>query len=199
METWMKLLGVNEYTDCDINERAKLTLDLNEPIQKEMHGKFDVVGQYGTIEHIFDIKTTLENIGRSCKVGGFILHVFPVSSHVFIDHGYYQISPSLFTEYYSHNKYNILKSLIWLRDRQIRGFDKKDRRPIYDEGSLIEYDGIEWRKFISGNREIFTGLEGSSRYGFKSKKPLWVEKTIIMYFLAQKTEQITYKNCYQTV
>lgn len=70
-------------------------------------GLADVVGVHdfiydgGTIEHIFHVPNVMENIADTLKVGGTILHHSPTNNYV--DHGFYQFSPTFFLDYYAAN------------------------------------------------------------------------------------------------
>jgi SAM-dependent methyltransferase len=73
---------------CDLN----LRLEANFP-------QFDTVIDAGTLEHVFDVRTSFGNIARACKIGGQILHMLPANN--FVGHGLYQFSPEFFFSLYS--------------------------------------------------------------------------------------------------
>src|SRR5262249_9244930 len=76
----------------------------------DLHGKYDLVLDGRTIEHIFDQAALFRNIHSMLKVGGRVIHMSPSTNHM--DHGFYMYSPTLFHDYYSANKYKILTSYL---------------------------------------------------------------------------------------
>ncbi|MCC6913011.1 MAG: hypothetical protein IT566_04865 [Rhodospirillaceae bacterium] len=79
-------------------------LDLNAPLPDL--GQFDVAIDFGTGEHIFDIKTFFENVHNVTAPGGVIIHGLPW--HGFIDHGFYNFQPTLFFDMAAANGYRVL-------------------------------------------------------------------------------------------
>ena len=80
-------------------EGATFVCDMNEPIPKALHQRYDTVIDAGTLEHVFHISTALRNCSEMCKPGGQILHVLPANN--FCGHGFWQFSPELFFSLYS--------------------------------------------------------------------------------------------------
>jgi len=107
-EVFFKLLGFGEVQSCDVSpyEGATLLADLNQPVTPAMQGRFDMIFNGGTLEHIFDMRAALANVHKMLRVGGRAIHIAPSSNT--IDHGFYSISPTLFDDYYSANHYSIL-------------------------------------------------------------------------------------------
>lgn len=97
----------NNYEDCD------LILDLNtsELSQSLAATQYDVVLDGGTIEHVFHLPNALANVHRLTKSGGHVIHVGVANGNV--DHGFYQISPCFFLEYYDANHYSIVESKLF--------------------------------------------------------------------------------------
>jgi hypothetical protein len=105
---FFRFLGFQEVFSCDASsyENPTFVLDLNHPVPEELHNRFDVVLDGGTMEHIFNIPAVLANIHAMLKVGGRAIHITPSSNMV--DHGFYSFSPTLFRDYYGANGYHIL-------------------------------------------------------------------------------------------
>lgn len=82
-----------DYSDF---EGATITRDLNESIQLDR--QFDTVLDFGTTEHIYNIKTVYENVKALCKQGGGVIHLLPANN--FCGHGFYQFSPMFFRSVY---------------------------------------------------------------------------------------------------
>lgn len=70
-----------------------------------MCGKFDYVVDGGTIEHVFDIAKAILNISSMAKIGGTIIHITPMAGT--INHGFYNVSPNAFLEYYHKNGFDL--------------------------------------------------------------------------------------------
>jgi len=67
-----------DHTSIDINgEDGALEIDLDFPVPDELHNRFDVVTNYGTIEHINNQYQAFKNMHMMCRVGGIMIHGFP--------------------------------------------------------------------------------------------------------------------------
>lgn len=110
--TFFELLGIDKKNYFDIDkfnfDKPKITHDLQEPITSKYNDFFNLIIDSGTIEHIFDIKSVMFNIARITKVGGYVLHFSP--THNFINHGFYQLSPTFFHDFYSQNGFEIVEA-----------------------------------------------------------------------------------------
>lgn len=82
--------------DCSNFEGATMTHDLNEPIHLDR--QFDTVLDFGTTEHIYNVKVVYENVRVLCRQGGGIIHLLPANN--FCGHGFYQFSPMFFRSVY---------------------------------------------------------------------------------------------------
>lgn len=96
----VKEFGATTVTSVDASdyEQATYLRDLNLPLEPDFP-QFDTVIDAGTLEHVFDVRTSFGNIGRCCRVGGQILHMLPANN--FVGHGFYQFSPEFFFSVYS--------------------------------------------------------------------------------------------------
>ena len=97
------ILGIGSIDSIDYSDYggANITIDLNEPINNDLIGSYDTVIDYGTTEHVFNVKQVFENCDLLIKNGGKIIHMLP--SNNFNGHGFYQFSPELFYSYYSES------------------------------------------------------------------------------------------------
>jgi SAM-dependent methyltransferase len=100
-----------ESIDADNFENATHIIDFNQELPLELNERFDVVFDGGTLEHIFNIPQCLKNIYKMLKPGGIIIHASPSNNHV--DHGFYQLSPTFFYDYYSANNWELLRSYMF--------------------------------------------------------------------------------------
>ena len=105
-------LGGLDVQALDISpcEGTDFTADLNLPIPAELEGRFGLVVDGGTLEHVFDVNQALRNVNRTLRPGGRIIHMSPASN--FGEHGYYQFGPTLFYDYYGVNRFDDLRCYI---------------------------------------------------------------------------------------
>jgi len=97
------MLGYSQVQSIDVYDAESPTyvLDLNRPLPPELFDRFDLVYDGGTTEHCFSVPDVLGNAARLLKVGGRIIHHLPLNN--WVDHGFYQFSPTLFFDYYGAN------------------------------------------------------------------------------------------------
>ncbi len=102
-QTVLSLFGAKRVFVADISdyENPDILMDLNIPVKKQYHNKFDVILDIGSLEHIFNIPQALENIKLMLKPEGTVILDCPSSNA--INHGFYQISPTLFFDYFTLN------------------------------------------------------------------------------------------------
>jgi SAM-dependent methyltransferase len=101
-------LGCSEVESADVSdwEGADHILDLNDPVPAELHGRYDVVFEAGTIQHVFHIPHVLANMHDLLVPGGRVVHG-QAPSHNHVDHGFWMFSPTLFHDFWSANGYSI--------------------------------------------------------------------------------------------
>lgn len=90
-------------------------------------GTFDLVIDCGTIEHCANPANAFINAAASVKVGGRIIHQLPLNM---INHGYWNICPVWFTDFYRHNEFVIEKM-----DLHLNG--------SYYDAKLIPWPGVD--------------------------------------------------------
>ncbi len=123
-ETFFRLIGVSDVHILDVSayEGATLIHDLNRPVPAALHGKFDLIIDGGTLEHVFDIRQALANIALMLAPGGRVIHISPTNNYA--NHGFYQLSPTLYLDYYAANCFTGLQGFIAEQDTYLY-----DRRP----------------------------------------------------------------------
>lgn len=142
-----RVLGFDSVSaiDFDDSEGAEIIHDLNIIGPDEEHrGYFDVIYNNGTMEHIFHTPNFLENIFLYLKEGGVVIHSAPINNQT--EHGFYQFSPTLFYDFYTENRYDILECSIaehHLLEREhkyyFRPFNTFDHAPDALCGKLTTY------------------------------------------------------------
>lgn len=127
--TFFEFIGINEKQYYDIDkfafDKPKIIHDLQLPMDKRFYNFFNLVLDSGTLEHIFDVKSVMENIVRITKIGGYVLQFIPAQN--FLNHGFYQFSPTFFHDFYHNNGFDVVESYII----EIRG--SSDRFYTYDQ------------------------------------------------------------------
>ncbi len=93
---FFRLLGCRQVMSCDASayEGAELIHDLNEPLPSGWHERFDLVLDGGTLEHVFNLPTSLANCLHLAKPGGRVILFTPANNYC--GHGFFQFSPELF-------------------------------------------------------------------------------------------------------
>jgi hypothetical protein len=100
-ELLLEFFSANSVVSIDNSsyEQATFIHDMNEALPDELKRKFDTILDFGTTEHIFDVKQALSNYSLLCKPGGQIIHILPANN--FCGHGFWQFSPEVFFSFYS--------------------------------------------------------------------------------------------------
>jgi hypothetical protein len=82
---------------------AALRLDLNEPVT--LSRRFDLIINHGTAEHVFNIAQVFRTMHDWTVPGGTMIHESPFTG--WIDHGFYNLQPTLFVDVAEYNGYQI--------------------------------------------------------------------------------------------
>jgi hypothetical protein len=104
-------LGFSRVETLDLPgiDGADHAFDLNESeLPPHLVGRFEVVLNGGTLEHVFHVPSALTSITRMLRAGGYAIHLLPCNG--WVDHGFYQISPTLMFDYYVAAKFQVLES-----------------------------------------------------------------------------------------
>lgn len=154
-------LGVSEVSILDYSsyEGADLLYDLNQPVPSELKGRFDVIVEAGSLEHVFNFPVAVANLMQMTRVGGTIF-ASTVSNNL-CGHGFYQFSPELIFRVFSVEN----------------GF--KLGRVLALEG---RYPGIELTRITKAFEVADPALLGS-RVGLLTRRP------IVLCFNARKTAE----------
>jgi hypothetical protein len=100
-----------EGMDFSDYEGAEHIFDLNEPtLPTEFHRRYDLVWDGGTLEHVFHVPNALANIAKMLRPGGLVVHSSPCNN--WVEHGFYQFSPTLMFDYYTAAGYTALGSFL---------------------------------------------------------------------------------------
>ena len=100
-----------DSVDVSAFEGADFVHDLNLPgLGRSVASTYDTVLDPGTIEHVFDTATALENVFDVMHPGSVVIHNLPLGNR--IDHGFYQFSPDFLLDYYEANAFEILGTTV---------------------------------------------------------------------------------------
>ncbi len=100
-------LGFDDVKALDYSdyEGAELLADLNQPVEIDVTGKYDLVYNGGTLEHVYNVPQAMINIGSLLTDDGVVIHDGPAAN--FSNHGFYTFSPTFFDDYYKSNGYDV--------------------------------------------------------------------------------------------
>jgi hypothetical protein len=99
-------LGVTlDCVDITAARGFERIVDLNDPLPADMVGAYDLVFDFGTTEHCFNIAQAMVNGASALAAGGCIVHQGPLN--VF-NHGFYNFNPTFYADFYSQNGFEML-------------------------------------------------------------------------------------------
>jgi hypothetical protein len=112
-----KLLGLGDLQILDVSayEGAEIVADLNVPVPSELIGRYGLIVDGGTMEHVFDIRQGLKNTADMLRIGGRAVHISP--SNNYVNHGFAQLSPALYHSYYTENGFDDVRGIIIVQPR----------------------------------------------------------------------------------
>lgn len=84
--------GISTVDVLDLfDEKATYQHDMNQPVPDDLHGRYGTVIDIGSIEHVFDTRTCLENLFKMLRVGGHLLIHTPCKGYY--GHGLHTLHP----------------------------------------------------------------------------------------------------------
>ena len=100
-EKLLRAFGAAEPVSIDASdyEKANIIHNFNAQVPVNLHQKFSLFLDFGSMEHIFDVKQVLRNIGLLLEVGGHALVLTDANGNA--GHGLYQFSPEFFYSAFS--------------------------------------------------------------------------------------------------
>jgi hypothetical protein len=132
-KTFFEFLDIpqDQYYDIDKFpfDKPVILHDLEKPFDAHYHNFFNFVVDSGTMEHIFDVKSVMNNIVQITKVGGYVLQLIPAQN--FLNHGFYQFSPTFFYDFYTSNGFEIVESYVIEMQGNVDRFHKYDQEKDY--------------------------------------------------------------------
>ena len=100
-EPFFKMLGADSILSVDASdyEGATIIHDLNAPLPAEHRGKFSLLFDGGSLEHVFNMAEALRSCMDILAVGGTFVQVNNANN--FMGHGFWQFSPELLYRVFS--------------------------------------------------------------------------------------------------
>ena len=130
-EPLLRAFGAEQIDSLDASdyEGANLVVDMNFPIAEDLHEKYSLVIDGGSLEHIFFFPTAIKNCMQMVEVGG---HFFSINgTNNFSGHGFYQFSPELMFRVLSpENGFEITEMLMWERYPSSPVYAVKDPKEV---------------------------------------------------------------------
>lgn len=154
VQSVLTLLGAKSVRVADVSdyENPDYIIDLNYNVDPKYVEKFDVVLDVGTLEHVFDVPTALNNIVRMLKPSGNVVLCYPASNA--IDHGFYSFSPTLLYDYFAVNGFSNFSC--YLLEGTAHNLYKKEKIYIYNgfdrQFPLVSPHGVEVFFFATKER-----------------------------------------------
>lgn len=101
-------MGFSDYSSIDINnELGSIQIDLNHELKDEkLFNKFDVVTDFGSCEHVFNISECYKSVHKILKVNGLIIIIQAVRG----GNGYFLFDKAFLEGIAAANNYDILHS-----------------------------------------------------------------------------------------
>lgn len=168
---WLyRLLGMRQYSCVDADGRyGAFIWDLNTAIPDDQRGRWDLVTNHGTLEHVFNVYQGFKNMHDLAHPGSVMLHLMPFQGHS--DHGFFNFQPVLFDDLAAENGYEILDrcAIVYrvsdnAETAQIFPYTAEKYREIYFQDKEAEANyAVTLRKTTDAEfRAPFQGIYGSS-------------------------------------
>jgi hypothetical protein len=90
--------------DIHASRGGERIVDLNGAMPDDLVAGFDLVLDPGTLEHCFNIGAAIVNVARAVAMGGYVCHFSPMSM---FNHGFYNLNPTFFHDFYTQNGFEI--------------------------------------------------------------------------------------------
>lgn len=141
--------AIVDSLDISGYQGATIIHDLQHPISNELYGKYDLVVDGGTLEHIFNFPVAMSNALRLARVGGIVYSNTP--SNNLSGHGFYQFSPELMYRVMSHNNgMTIILNRIGIAP--FPSTEKTSFHPVYD---VVNPDAVKSRVGLLSSRPVY--------------------------------------------
>lgn len=167
-----KSLGIDKYESIDLNgEHGSIIHDLNKPFEdKSKFNTFDIVTDYGSCEHVFNITECYKTVHNLAKSGGYII----IAQGTLKGNGYFKFDECFIEGIAAANNYNVIYSSYLIKP----GIKTSN-------GSFSEFH-------IPRNQTMLNCIDQSKFQG-----EFGTPKEIGIYCVLQKTSENEFKMPYQ--
>lgn len=137
-EPWLKELGAGEVRSLDGSdyEGAEWVHDLNQPIPEDWKSSQDLVLDFGTLEHVFDVPQALKNYIQLLSPNGDL--IIGTVANNFCGHGFYQFSPEFFYRALTRENGMEIRRVALVEDDVVWGGALGYRTPIFINGPFYD-------------------------------------------------------------
>jgi hypothetical protein len=177
--------GTYESLDVDEYQGAEIICNLNQPIDERLKGSYDLILDLGTLEHLSNLSTALSNIFDMLKEGG--TYFFSVPCNNWVDHGFFQFSPTFFADLCHDNpnlKGDDFAVLVGRHEIPLDQFDKYVRRAAFKSGLPMMFCGLITKqgrlnldliqsKYRSSYRSAASTTTAPSPAQSRTRRPKW--------------------------
>ena len=115
-EALFRFLGATTVESLDYSnyENATHIVDMNLRISDQLHNKYTVVIDGGTLEHIFNFPQAITNCMNMVAIGGHFIGLSPANN--FFGHGFYQFSAELFFRIFEPSNGFVAEKVLLVED-----------------------------------------------------------------------------------
>jgi hypothetical protein len=104
-QNFFALLGYDlEVLDVVKARGGEMVHDLNQPLPRELHRRYALVIDPGTLEHCFNIAQAAKNVAELVATGGCVFHANPLNM---FNHGFYNLNPTWYHDFYAANGFSV--------------------------------------------------------------------------------------------
>jgi SAM-dependent methyltransferase len=131
-EPFLRLLGAQRIVSIDASpyEGASQVVDLNQTLPAELEGAFSAVIDAGSLEHVFDFPTAIQNCMRMVAPGGHFVAI--TTGNNAMGHGFYQFSPELFYRVFSPGSGFAVERMLVTETSSMRWYEVSDPDEVGD-------------------------------------------------------------------
>jgi|SRR5580658_3608792 hypothetical protein len=149
-----------DVLDYSSYEGANILHDLSRPLPDELIGKYDLVIEAGTLEHIFNFPVAIANLMKAMTIGGWL--IASTISNNLCGHGFYQFSPELIFRIFTAD-HGFELSKVFAMEASYPGVELSPAKHVY---------------------EVADPATLSCRIGLVTRRP------VLLFFDAQKTSDM---------
>jgi len=142
--------GYRSLTSIDLNGASSFRFDLNRPVP--LDGRFDLILDFGTAEHVFNIYQLFKTVHDRCRPGGLMIHGTPFTG--WIDHGFYSFQPTFYWDLAAANGY-AMKGMLYgqLQPFKLKSMNRRDDVPAMLKADEFGANGMIFAVLQSGTDE----------------------------------------------